>query len=119
MALNMIASLIQDVCQGSTTAFLNMNTIVVHQLDHVLAERIQWLSSTELDVLQTLAQANQPVSREWLQATLDSVSGSQLLEILLSLERRCLLEILSEETVRFALAPIVQKYVGQQILSRL
>ncbi|WNZ47655.1 hypothetical protein Q2T42_07395 [Leptolyngbya boryana CZ1] len=113
LALNMVASLIQEMCQGSTTAFLKMNTIVVHQLNNVLAERIQCLSKIELDVLRTLAQVGEPVSREWLQDKIEA-SRSQLLEILLSLERRCLLEILSEDTVLFALAPIVQKYITQQ-----
>ncbi|MGI0491625.1 NB-ARC domain-containing protein [Alkalinema pantanalense CENA528] len=119
LALNMMASLIQDLCQGSATAFLKMNTIVVHQLDNVLVERLQCLSETELQVLQTLARVGQPISRESLQEKLGSVSGSQLLEILLSLEQRCLLEILSEETVLFALAPIVQKYISQKLSKRL
>jgi hypothetical protein len=119
LALNMVASLIQDVCQGSATEFLKLNTIVVHQLDHVLAERIRCLSATELEVLKILAQAKQAIAAEAIQVQLNSVSRSQLLEILLSLERRCLLEILSEETVLFALAPIVQKYIDQQISSRL
>ncbi len=114
LALHMIASLIQDICQGSATAFLQMNTIVVHQLDHVLTERVQCLSDMEKSVIQALAQADRPVSHEWLQADLNLASGSQLLEVLLSLERRCLLEILSETTVQFALAPVVQKYIVQK-----
>jgi hypothetical protein len=72
-----------------------------------------------LEVLKILAQAKQAIAAEAIQVQLNSVSRSQLLEILLSLERRCLLEILSEETVLFALAPIVQKYIDQQISSRL
>ncbi len=116
LALNMIASLIQDVCQGSAAEFLKMNTIVVHQLENVLAERIQCLSPTELAILKILAQIGQPISRELLQQRVAAeISQSQLLDILLSLERRCLLEILSEEMVLFALAPIVQKYINQYI----
>jgi hypothetical protein len=119
LALNMIAGLIQDLCQGSATAFLKMNTIVVHQLDNLLAERIQALSVMEKSVLQVLAGCDRPVTREWLQETLAMTSSSELLEVLLSLERRCLLEILSEETVRFALAPVVQKYVIQRMPNRI
>jgi NB-ARC domain len=116
LALHMIAGLIQDMCQGSATAFLKMNTIVVHQLDHVLTAQVRCLSSIEQSVIQTLALADRPVSREWLQESLNLASGSQLLEVLLSLERRCLLEILSEPTVQFALAPVVQKYIVQKYL---
>jgi hypothetical protein len=119
LALNMIAGLIQDLCQGSATAFLKMNTIVVHQLDNLLAERIQSLSAMEKSVLQVLAGCDRPVPREWLQETLGLTSSSEILEVLLSLERRCLLEILSAETVQFALAPVVQKYIIQRMPSRI
>ncbi|MDF5728487.1 MAG: NACHT domain-containing protein [Rhizonema sp. PD38] len=113
LALNMIASLIQDVCQGSAAKFLEMKTIVVHKLDNVLAERIRCLPTTELKILRILAQIGQPTSRESLYQRVSSeMSQSQLLEIVLSLERRCLLEILSAETTLFALAPIIQKYVN-------
>jgi GTPase SAR1 family protein len=118
LALNMIAGLIQDLCQGSATAFLKMNTIVVHQLDNLLAERIQSLSAMEKSVLQVLAGCDRPVAREWLQETLGLTSSSEILEVLLSLERRCLLEILSAETVQFALAPVVQKYIIQRMPNR-
>lgn len=118
LALNMIAGLIQDLCQGSATAFLKMNTIVVHQLDNLLAERIQSLSVLEKSVLQVLAGCDRPVAREWLQEALAITSSSEMLEVLLSLERRCLLEILSEETVRFALVPVVQKYIAQRMPKR-
>ncbi|MDF5717192.1 MAG: hypothetical protein PUP93_25820 [Rhizonema sp. NSF051] len=113
----MIASLIQDVCFGSAAAFLEMKTIVVHKLDNVLAERIRCLPTTELKILKILAQIGQPTSRESLhQGVSAEMSQSQLLEILLSLERRCLLEILSAETILFTLAPIIQKYVNQHYL---
>jgi hypothetical protein len=115
LALNMITGLIQDLCQGSATTFLKMNTIVVHQLDSLLAERIQSLSAMEKSVLQVLAGCDRPMSREWLQETLGLTSSSEILEVLLSLERRCLLEILSAETVQFALAPVVQKYIIQRM----
>jgi hypothetical protein len=117
LALNMIASLIQEVCQGSTTAFLKMNTIVIHDLNHLLAERIQCLSPAELEVLKALAAEGQPMTLNGLQLRLGSIRQSQLLEILLSLERRCLLEIHSEATTPFTLAPIIQKYIHQQLLS--
>jgi hypothetical protein len=114
LALHMMASLIQDVCQGSAAEFLKLNTIVVHQLDHVLTERIHCLAADELTVLQVLARIAQPTSRELLQQQMgDAIGQSQLIGILLSLERRCLLEIISEEVTRFALAPVVQKYITQ------
>jgi hypothetical protein len=112
LALHMMASLIQDVCQGSAAEFLKLNTIVVHQLDNVLTERIHCLSADELAVLKLLAQIAQPISRELLQQQIGSKIGqSQLIGILLSLERRCLLEIISAADTRFALAPVVQKYI--------
>jgi hypothetical protein len=114
LALNMIAGLIQEICQGSATAFLKMNTIVVHQLDNVIAERMRYLSPLELDLLQRLAQQAQPVSQDWIQNELPQLSQSQVLEILLSLERRSLLEIISDDAVLFAVAPIIQKYLRQK-----
>ncbi len=117
LALNMIASLIQEICQGSASAFLKMNTIVVHQLDNVIAERVWHLSIIELDILRVIAQATQPVTREWLCLKFTEVTQSQSLEILLSLERRCLLEIVSEETILFTLSPVVRKYILQNLNS--
>lgn len=118
LALTMIASLIQDLHQGSTSSFLAMNTLVIHQLDQVLAERVRCLSPTELDILQVLAQAEQPLTREELhqRITID-LSQSQLIEYLVSLGDRCLLEVLSEpETVLFTLTPLIGKYLRQQVL---
>jgi NB-ARC domain len=117
LALNMIASLIQEICQGSTSAFLKMNTIVVHQLDNVIGERVRHLSTIELDILRSIAQSVQPVTREWLCQQFTEVTQSQSLEILLSLERRCLLEIISEETNFFTLSPVVRKYILQKASS--
>lgn len=105
--------MIQEICQGSATAFLKMNTIVVHQLDNVIAERVRYLSTIELDILRSIAQSAQPVTREWLCTKFTEVTQSQSLEILLSLERRCLLEIVSDETILFTLSPVVRKYISQ------
>jgi hypothetical protein len=117
LALNMIASLIQEICQGSASAFLKMNTIVVHQLDNVIAERVRHLSPIELDILRSIAQSAQPVTRELLCQQFTAVTQSQSLEILLSLERRCLLEIVSAETILFTLSPVVRKYILQKASS--
>jgi hypothetical protein len=115
LALNMIASLIQEICQGSTSAFLKMNTIVVHQLDNVITERVQHLPTIELEMLRSIAQSIQPVTSEWLCQKFTEITPSQSLESLLSLERRCLLEIVSEETVLFSLSPVVRKYILQNL----
>jgi NB-ARC domain len=117
LALNMIASLIQEICQGSASAFLKMNTIVVHQLGNVIAEQVKYLPPIELEMLRSIAQSIQPVTREWLCQKFTGVTQSQSLESLLSLERRCLLEIVSEETVLFSLSPVVRKYILQKASS--
>ncbi len=115
LALNMMASLIQEICQGSATAFLKMNTIVVHQLDNVIAERVRYLSPIELAILRLIAQSAKPVTKEWLCQQFAEVTQSQSIEVLLSLERRCLLEIVSEDTTLFTLSPVVRKYILQNL----
>ncbi len=58
-----------------------------------------------------IAQSTQPVTREWICQKFTEITQSQSLEVLLSLERRCLLEIVSEETTFFTLSPVVRKYI--------
>jgi DNA-binding transcriptional ArsR family regulator len=117
LALNLMASLIHDICQGSTAAFLAMNTLVIHQLDQVLAERVRHLSTAEREILRVLAQAEHPYDQNTLRQGLAiAMSQSQVLEQLVALGDRGLLETLSEsETVYFTLTPVVQKYIRQTI----
>jgi hypothetical protein len=115
LALNLMASLIHDICQGSTAAFLAMNTLVIHQLDQVLAERVRHLSAAEREILRVLAYAGHPCDHHTLRQGLAiSMSQSQVLEQLVALGDRGLLETLSEaETISFTLTPVVQKYIRQ------
>ncbi|MEB3292637.1 MAG: NB-ARC domain-containing protein [Synechococcales bacterium] len=119
LALNMISSLIQEGCQGSARTFLEMNTIVVHQLDTVFAERIRNLSEPEQHILHQLVKTGKLMTHPDLQMRLPTLSSSQLLEALISLERRCLLETFSDsDRTAFTISPALRKYLRQTLFPK-
>jgi AAA ATPase domain len=117
-ALTMIATIIKDQFAGSAEALLNMGTFVLGNMEYVIAERIRHISPEEKLLLTALARLQDPCDRPTLWSQLQSqvlqpsFSQSTLIGAIASLDRKCLVEILTEqEKVLFTLQPMVMKYV--------
>lgn len=121
LALKTIATTIQEIFNGSIAAFLHQNTLVLgDRLRGLLAEQIGRLSERETEVLYWLALDPEPLSLEQLHAyLLLPLSRSQLLETLASLERRSLIDKISNEgEILLTLQPLVMKYAIEKFTER-
>ncbi len=115
-ALTMIATLIKDQFGGSAEELLGMGTFVLGEMEHVIAERIRHISEPEKALLRTLASLQDPCDRATLCAQVQDrypdLAISGVIEAIASLDRKCLMEIMTEQDkMLFTLQPMVMKYV--------
>lgn len=117
LALNIAATTIQEFFHGSISDFFNFNTLIISEpLKAILFEHLSRLDGSERQVMCYLAAHHQPVSLIELRnyfnfegfAPLDS--ASQLINVLQSLERRSIIEKISNTSeMAFTLQPSVMK----------
>jgi hypothetical protein len=117
LALNVIATLIQELFNGRASDFLKANTIVLHQIEPLIADRVRHLNAIERQILVSLSQASKPLN--WLvlrQLVGLETAQSDLLEALSALEWRSLIEkVINQEETQFQLQPMVMKYVQKYL----
>ena len=121
LALKAIATMIQEVFAGNVKEFLSQNTVVLgDRLRTLLKEQVSRLSPMEKDVIYWLAIERQPVCLSKLRANFVlPPTPSQLMEILVSLERRSLLDKIAEDNgIAFTLQPMVMKYVAEELIEQ-
>ena len=113
LALNIVATTIQDVFGGSVKNFLKNNTMFLGDFEYLLSEQLQRLSEVEGKLLVCLANQRGSVSFGQLRggAELD-LSSSDLIKAVESLVRRSLLETVAKEDETFyTMPPVLTKYV--------
>lgn len=122
LALKAIATMIQEVFAGNVKEFLSQNTVVLgDRLRTLLREQLSRLSLVEKDVVSWLAIERQPISISHLRSNfLLPPTPSQLMETLVSLERRSLLDKIAEDNcIAFTLQPMVMKYVAEESIEQI
>jgi NB-ARC domain len=122
LALKAIATMIQEVFGGNIKEFLSQNTVVLgDRLRTLLREQLSRLSLVEKDVVTWLAIERQPISLARLRTNfLLPPTPSQLMETLVSLERRSLLDKIAEDNcIAFTLQPMVMKYVAEESIEQI
>lgn len=120
-ALKTIADIIKQFFAGNVIDFLRQNTIVLSDpLSGVLQQQFDRLSDLEREIIYWLAIAESPVSLVQLEKVLSlPLSQAQILEALISLQYRSLLEgIVTETEVRFGLRPMMQKLVRDDLMEQ-
>ncbi|BCL38963.1 NB-ARC domain-containing protein [Nostoc sp. MS1] len=121
LALKLVSPLIQSVFAGNIAAFLRQNTVVIgDRLRAILKQQFEQLVDLEQDILYWLAIWQEPISFARLQTHLViSVDPATLLEGIIALERRSLLEkwVGSGDT-SFTLQPLVMKFVTDELVEK-
>jgi WD40 repeat protein len=116
LALKIVATTVRDLFDGSITEFLAQDAIAFGDISALLNEQFQRLSELEKQVMYWLA-----INREWVTIAelredfVPRISQSKLLEVLLSLRRRSLLE---KNNGLFTLQPVVMEYVTEQLIEQ-
>ena len=105
-ALQIVASIIQELFNGSVREYLSHNTIVLGDISELLTQQFSRLSATEKEIIYWLAINRHPILLSQLQSDiLSPPSTSILIEVLTSLGRRCLIEKYVENVEIFFYSP--------------
>ena len=129
LALKVIITMIQEICSGNISYFLQQNTLVLSdRLRTLLKQQVNRLSELEKEVVYWLAIEREPISLSRLRANLLlPPSQSRLLEALASLERRSLIEKVTPAPMEkmaeggetlFTLQPLVMKYAIEEFIEQ-
>ena len=117
LALKLTSEPIREVFGGDIARFLQEERAVFGDIQALLAQQFERLSSLERAVLYWLAIEREPVMLEELQARMGRVVHKEaLLEVLASLRRRSMIEI--QGTTYFTLQPVIIEYVTGEMVQR-
>lgn len=106
-----IASLIRNIFMGKVSEFLKEDSLLLTEdIKFRLNELFDRLSPIEQQIVVELSKFNQPVSREDLRQAL-SLSSTDLINGLQSLNKRYLLKTIEGEKISFNLSPVFTEYV--------
>ncbi|OKH48015.1 hypothetical protein NIES30_10930 [Phormidium tenue NIES-30] len=125
LALRIVSTTVQELFNASIQQFLACGTPVFGDVANLIDQQFSRLSPLEQRVMEWVA-----VHREWVlpqeirAGLMPPTSQSELLEALLSLERRSLIEKstslpLDDHQVRFSQQPVVMEYVVNHMIDRL
>jgi hypothetical protein len=109
--LKIVATMIQDLFNGSLSEFLSDEPLFLGDLESLLHQPFNRLSESEKQVMSWLASENAPVSISKVPENMQ-LSRSQFLKVMQSLGRRSLVEKIQEgDRTFFTLAPVLKEYV--------
>jgi len=109
--LKIVATMIQDLFNGSLSEFLSDDTLFLGDLESLLHQPFNSLSESEKQVMSWLASETAPVSLSKVPENLQ-LSRSQFLKVMQSLGRRSLVEKIQEgDRTFFSLGPVLKEYV--------
>lgn len=109
--LKIVATMIQDLFDGSLSEFLSDDPLFLGDLELLLNNPFNRLSESEKQVMSWLARETAPVSLSKVPDNLQ-LSRSQFLKVMQSLGRRSLVEKIPEgDRTFFTLCPVLKEYV--------
>jgi NB-ARC domain len=109
LVLQVIATFVRELFGGSVTDFLRQGgTLITGDLNHFLRQLFERLSSLEIQMMQQLANAQEPILLQQLREALPTISNQDLLGALQSLWWRSLIE--RSAIGEFTLQPIIAEY---------
>ncbi|MCC3570517.1 MAG: ATPase [Microcoleus sp. PH2017_40_RAT_O_B] len=109
--LKIVATMIQDLFNGSLAEFLDDGTLFLGDLESLLHQPFNRLSESEKQVMSWLASETAPVSLSKVPENMQ-LSRSQFLKVMQSLGRRSFVEKIPEgDRTFFTLGPVLKEYV--------
>ena len=118
LALKIVATTIQEVFGGNVSEFLAQNTLFLGDLEFILHQEYQRLSTWEKKLICTIALVTETKSVSIFRLNRELGDGVRRSEIIRSLDtfkRRSLVEVerVSDESV-YSLHPVIKKYLLSQ-----
>ena len=116
LAIAIVATTINELFNGDVKEFLRQNTLFLGNLEFILHQQYQRLSSAEQTIIHAIAQFTKPLSLPKIEEFTPELRCSQVMAYLNSLKRRSLIEIVTTNKINcYTLQPVVRKYINSQI----
>ena len=117
LAIAIVATTINELFNGDVKEFLRQNTLFLGDLEFILHQQYQRLSSAEQNIILAIARFTRPLSLpELAEQFAPELRCSQVMGYLNSLKRRSLIEIVTTNKINcYPLQPVVRKYINSQI----
>ncbi len=116
LALKIVATTIQRLFDGNIQQFLQQAPVIFGDVGEILEQQFSRLAANEQQVMYWLAIKRQWVTLAELQEDIvPTVSKRELLEVLVSLQGRSLIE---QEAGRYTQQPVVMEYVTDQLIQQ-
>ena len=117
LAIAIVATIINELFNGDVREFLRQNTLFLGDLEFILHQQYQRLSSAEQTIIHTIARFTKPLSlSEIAEKFAPELRCSEVMGYLNSLRRRSLIEIVTTDKINcYTLQPVVRKYINSQI----
>lgn len=115
LALKTVVKTIQGLFNNQISDFLTWNSVIVAEpFQTKLLEQLNRLDDSEMQILSYLTRNRTPVVREQLRHDIQLGSDSKLINTLKSLERRSILEKITERSQTFfTVAPVVMNVIRE------
>ncbi|MDZ8054311.1 MAG: NB-ARC domain-containing protein [Aulosira sp. ZfuVER01] len=114
LALKIVATAIQYLFDGNISQFLQQSPVVFGDLWEILEQQFHRLSANEKQVMYSLAVKQDWVTLKQLQRyVIPHLSERELLEALLSLQRRSLIE---QQSGNYTQQPVVMEYITDKLI---
>ncbi|WP_019505011.1 DUF1822 family protein [Pleurocapsa sp. PCC 7319] len=120
LALKIIQKTIKDIFNDNVNEFLAQKIFIFGEIEDMLAHTLGRLSSIELEILYCLAVETKPLSINQIRNNINlTIDKADLLNSLVSLERRGLLETLQiKEQSLFTLGAMIHAYLSKKLIER-
>jgi len=123
LALKIAATTIQEIWAGDVAQFFENGTPLFGDIDALLRQQIERLSTTEQQVMYWLAINREGTTLSELQADVfPGVSSQVLIEAVSSLQRRSLIEkraVTEQKAIQFTQQPVVMAYMVEQLIQQM
>ncbi|BAY11439.1 NB-ARC domain-containing protein [Calothrix sp. NIES-2098] len=116
LALKIVATAIQYLFDGNISQFLQHSPVVFGELWEILEQQFHRLSANEKQVMYSLAVKQDWVTlKELQQCIISQISERELLEALLSLQKRSLIE---QQSGNYTQQPVVMEYITDKLIGQ-
>ena len=119
LALKIASKTIEDIFNGNVAEFVAQKTFIFGEIEEIFDRLFENLSKRETEIVYWLTVESEPVSLARIQKNISSFTSAELIEGLISLEKRGLLETSQSQTQSlFSIGSIIKAYVSKKLIEK-
>ena len=120
LALKIAKNTIQDIFNGNIAEFVAQKTFIFGEIEEIFDRLFESLSKLETEIIYWLTIESEPISLSQIQKNITSFTNAELIEGLISLEKRGLLETSQFQTQSlFTIGSIIKAYTSKKLIEKI